>query len=110
MSVALKPGQVFVKRKHELDDLLKRLDKVTPEAVELLAEKMMDERVGIKERIKCADLLINYKISVSEAINKDELTRQIAEIKATGLKTPLVGNESPKASAPRLDMNTIQSV
>jgi hypothetical protein len=109
--VALKAGQMFIKRKHELTDLLKQLDSVTPEAVDLLAETMRNEKVGLKERLKCADILIDYKIAVSEAINKDELTRQIAEIKATGPKTPLVpatGNTKP--TGPRLDMTTIQKV
>jgi hypothetical protein len=106
--VALKPGQIFVKRKHELSDLLKQLDSVTPEAVDLLVDTMRNDKVELKERLKCADKIVDYKIAVSEAINKDELTRQIAEVKATGLKQPLVPDGKP--SAPRLDMNNIQKV
>lgn len=109
MAVALKAGQVFVKKRHELDDLLKHLDKVTLEAVDFLVETMHDVNQERKVRVACADKLIDYKINISEAISKDELTRQIAEIKATGLKTPLV-EEGTKPSAPRLDMHTIQSV
>jgi hypothetical protein len=88
------------------------LDKVTPEAVELLAFTMNDEKAPLKERVKCASKLLDYKITVSEAINKDDLSRTVAEIKASGLKTPLVpDNGGPKKpSAPRLDMTTIQSV
>ena len=107
-AVALKEGKVFVKRKHELDDLLKQLDRVTPEAIDLLAETMQDVKQAIKVRIACADKLIDYKVKVSEAINADDLKRAVAEIKATGLKTPLVPEDKP--SAPRLDMHTIQKV
>jgi hypothetical protein len=109
-TIALKAGAVFLKRKHELDDLLKQLDRVTPEAVDLLVDTMNNPKEAVKVRVACADKLLDYKIKVSEAINKDELTRQIAEIKASGLKTPLVGDDVPKPAAPRLDMNNIQEV
>lgn len=110
MAVALREGQVFVKKKHELDDLLKQLNRVTSDAVDFLVDQMNNVDNAVRVRIACADKLIDYKISVSEAINKDELTRQIAEIKTTGPKTPLVGDGPSKPSAPRLDMSTIQSV
>jgi predicted phage-related endonuclease len=110
MAVALTPGKMFVKRKHELDDLLKQLDKVTPEAVDLLATTMNDADAPLKERLKCAAKLIDYKIGVSEAINDDDLKRQIAEMKASGPSRPLVPDAGKATSAPRLDMNTIQSV
>lgn len=109
-AVALKEGQIFVKRKHELADLLKQLDKVTPDAVELIAETMNDENQTTKTRLECAKALIDYKVRVTDQINKDDLTRQIAEIRATGLKTPLVPDDTRKPAAPRLDMNNIQSV
>lgn len=110
MAVALREGQIFVKKKHELTDLLKQLDRVTPDAVDFLVEQMNDKNNPVRVRVACADKLIDYKISVSEAINKDELTRQIAEIKTTGPKTPLVPEGGGKPSAPRLDMGTIQNV
>lgn len=110
MPVALKEGQIFVKRKHELADLLKQLDRVTPDAVEFLVETMNDTKVERKVRVACADKLLDFKVKVSEAINKDELTRQIAEIKVNGPKTPLVQDNTPKPGAPRLDMHNIQQV
>lgn len=110
-ALALKEGPIFAKKKHELDDLLKQLNKVTPEAVELLVSTMNNEKVPMKERVKCADKLLGYKITVSEAINKDELNRTIAEIKVNGLRRPLVPDGSAgRPSAPRLDMNNIQEV
>lgn len=107
-AVALKEGKVFVKRKHELDDLLKQLDRVTPEAIDLLADTMQDIKQTIKVRIACADKLIDYKVKVSEAINADDLKRAVAEIKATGLNKTLVPDN--KSTAPRLDLHTIQKV
>jgi hypothetical protein len=112
MAVALREGQIFVKKKHELADLAKSLDKVTPDAIDLMASSMMDEEnVPLKERLKLAESLIDIKIRITDQINKDELNRQIAEIKAKGVSTPLVpGDDKPKPGAPRLDMNTIQQV
>lgn len=112
MTVALREGQIFVKKKHELADMAKQLDKVTPDAIELMATKMLDEEnVPLKDRLKLAEALVDMKIRVTDQINKDEITRQIAEIKARGVSTPLVpGEQEKKPGPPRLEMNTIQKV
>lgn len=111
MAVALKEGQVFVKKKHELADLAKQLDKVTPDAIDLIAETMNDATAPKKDRLHCAEVLIDYKIRITDQMDKSDLTRQIAEVRANGLKTPLVPDEGvAKPSAPRLDMNNIQKV
>jgi len=110
MAVALKEGQIFVKRKHELDDLMKQLDKITPDAVDLIAETMNNTTTDTKTRLRCAETLIEYKIRVADQIDKSQLTRQIAEVKALGINTPLVHDQSGKPAAPRLDMHNIQSV
>lgn len=110
-AVALKEGTTFVRKKHELADLAKKLDTVTTDAIDLIADTMNDEKLSRKERLHCAEVLIDYKIRITDQINKDELVRQVAELKANGLKTPLVpeGGQA-KPSAPRLDMNNIQKV
>jgi hypothetical protein len=113
MVVALKEGQVFVKRKHELADLLKQVEKGSKDAVELIVETMnaTDEKVSLKTRLECAKALLDLQIKVSDTISRDELTRQIAEIKAQGLKIPLVpDDDDDKPKPPRLDMANIQSV
>lgn len=111
MAVALKEGTIFVRKKHELTDLSKKLDTVTEDAIDLIADVMRDEKCTRKERLECARTLIDYKVSITDQISKDELNRQIAEIKAKGLSTPLVSGEGEKKpSAPRLDMHNIQKV
>lgn len=111
MAVALKEGTIFIRKKHELTDISKKLDTVTDEAIDLLAETMRDDKASRKERLECARDILDYKVSIADQINKDELNRQIAEIKAKGLSTPLVpADGTPKPSAPRLDMQTIQKV
>jgi len=111
MAVALREGQIFVKKKHELADLAKSLDKVTIDAIDLMAESLADaeNKLTLKERLKLAETILDLKIRITDQINKDELNRQIAEIKAKGVSTPLVpGDVAKKPSAPRLDMHTIQ--
>jgi hypothetical protein len=110
MPAALKEGQIFVKKKHELADLMKQLDRITPDAIEELGNALTNDKLPLKDRLRIAEVVIDMKIRVADQISKDELTRQIAEIKATGLKTPLVDNDTPKPSGPRLELGTIQSV
>ena len=109
MAVALKEGQVFVKRKHELADLFKKLDKASAEALDLLLEIMNDPKETRKNRSDCARVVLDYTVRVADQMDKSELTRQIAEIKVNGKSTPLVP-EDEKPKAPMLDMSTIQSV
>jgi hypothetical protein len=111
MSLVLKEGQIFVKKKHELADLAKQLGKITPAAIELMASKMEDDDVPLKERLKLAESIVDLKIRITDQINKDELNRLIAEIRANGPKTPLIPGDpdgEKKPGAPRLDMHTIQ--
>lgn len=112
MAAALKEGQIFIKKKHELADLMKQLDKITPDALSLLADAITDEdnKLTLKERLKLAETVIEMKIRVADIIDKSELTRQVAEIKVSGLKTPLVLDDTPKPGAPRLELHTIQEV
>lgn len=113
MAVALREGPVFVKKKHELSDIAKRLDKLTIDSIDLMEESLADaeNKLTLKERLKLAETILDLKVRITDQINKDELNRQIAEIRAKGLSTPLLPNdEKPKPGAPRLDMNTIQSV
>ena len=103
---------VFVKKKHELSDLLKRVQAGSVQAVDLIVETMNEKdetKVSLKTRLECAKLLLDIEIKVSAEISRDQLTRQIAEIKANPLP---IGNGStvPGRQAPRKDFTTIQTV
>lgn len=102
---------VFVKKKHELADLLKSLEKATPAAVELIVETMNNTQTEPKLKVACATALIDMQLKVSAEISRDGLTRQIAEIKAKGLSTPLeLEQGGKKPLPPRHDFTTIQEV
>lgn len=109
MSTVLTPGPIFVRKKHELSDTLKHLDGFSKEAVDLIGEAMMDENETRKNRIAYAEKIIDMKIRVADIISKDEFARQIAEVKASGPKQPLI-DDTRRPSAPRLDMSNIQKV
>lgn len=104
---------VFVKKKHELADLLKRVQAGSVQAVDLIVETMnaTDEKVALKTRLECARLLLDIEIKVSAEISRDQLVRQIAEVKANA---PAIGNGStvgqPTRKPPLKDFTNIQEV
>ncbi len=103
---------VFVKKKHELDDLLKRVQKGSVEAVDLIVATMADtEKVSLKTRLECAKLLLEIEIKVSAEISRDQLTRQIAELKANPPQLPPGSTGGhPVRKPPVKDFTNIQTV
>jgi len=99
---------LFIKKRHELAALLKRVQNGSAKAVDLLIYTMENENTEPKLRVACAQSLIEYEVKITDQINKDQLTRQIAEIKAKGIVTPLTAEE--KALPPKTDFTTIQEV
>lgn len=100
---------VFVK-KHELSGLLKDLKATTKESLAYIEQMMKDEKETTKVRLDCAKYLVDTAVSLSDMISKDEITRNVAEIKAEGLSRPLGYEGGGKALPPVLDMDTIQEV
>ncbi len=101
---------LFVKNKHELEGLLKQIAAGSGDAVDLLIKTMKrpDEEVSLKNKLECAKALIDFHKSIADQISKDQLTRQIAEIKAKGIVG--MGSTAEKIEAPRTDFLTIQEV
>jgi len=102
---------LFVKGKHELQALLKKIQRGSAEAVDMLIETMNNTEVEVKTRVACAQSLIEYEVKITDQINKDQLTRQVAEVRAKGL----IGNGSTvdgedKPLPPRVDFTQIQEV
>lgn len=111
VEVAEKP--VFVKKRHELADLLKRVQAGSVQAVDLIVETMnakAEDGVTLKTKLECARLLLDIEIKVSAEISRDQLTRQIAEIKATGLPPPSGTTVGRPRQAPSLDFSNVQNV
>lgn len=103
----------FIKKKHELSSLLKKLEDAQDDAVDIIVNTMnsTDKEVTLKMKLECAEALLGFQIKVSETISKDQLVRQIAEVKAKGLSQPLELAPGEKRKLPaRLDMTTIQKV
>lgn len=104
---------LFIKKKHELASLLKTVEQGSADAVELLINTMNapEDKVPLKTKLECAKAILDIQIKVSESISKDQLTRQIAEIKANGLSTPLeLAPGERKRLPPTTDFTTIQEV
>lgn len=101
----------FVKRKHELTELYKSLERATPQAVELLVEDMNNPDLPRKERRAAAEKLIDLQVKVSDVMSKDSLMRQVAEARVNGYVPKLdATGGGQKPQGPSLDFGTIQEV
>lgn len=94
-------------RKHELAKLFRQIEKASPAAVEFVINTLNDEKKPHDVRMDAAKFIVQAQIKVGEVIAKDQLVRQVAEIKAKGLVTPLttVGHR-PK---PSIDFDNLQT-
>lgn len=66
-------------KKHNLSKMLKSLDKNVEQAIEMLVNVMNNDENDIKIRVECAKEIINKKVAISTEINKEMLSRTIAE-------------------------------
>ena len=115
MALPIKAVEVdnFVKKKHELAGLLKRLEDASESAVDIIVNTMTstDKEVSTKMKLDCAESLLAFQIKVSDTISKDQLMRQIASVKAKGLSQQLeLAPGEKRKLPPKLDMTTIQEL
>lgn len=103
-------------KKHPLARTLKSLDKTTEEALSYLAEVMRDKEIPSKERVAAAQFLIDRKIQVAQEINRDSLSRIIAEsrmlIAESATRKEKTVGEDEEGGSPRVsfDPTTILKV
>lgn len=107
MGVQLKEQPIsFVRRQnHELSKLLRNLTKESEAAVQVLVALL--ESKDEKTRMNAASKLLDMQKDISEAINKDEITRLLAELKLNGGG---VRNLIPEDDTPLVDFTTVQEV
>jgi GTPase Era involved in 16S rRNA processing len=110
--ITLVEKPVFIKSKHELAKVMKALDKASNQAVDLIVNTMNSTNSEVTPRMKldCAKSLLELQLRVSAEISKDELLRQMAEIKVNGLSRSLGEDTEQKKLAPKVDFLTIQNV
>jgi hypothetical protein len=105
---------VFIKKKHELDKVLKAIEKGSVDAVELLVNTMNSEVedesqkgfIPLTRRLECAQALLNLQVKVADVISRDQFARQIAEVKVKGLPNNLEISEKRA----RINFTEIQDV
>jgi hypothetical protein len=100
----------FIKKKHELAGVLKRISEGSKKAVALLIDTVENDAVDLKLRVECAKSLITFETSITEQISKDNMNRLIAEIKLQpGGANPQLTTEEDE-TYPVLDFHNVREV
>lgn len=100
----------FLKKKHELDRVIKGLESGAEDAVKLLVDIVKDETLDVKFRATYAEKLLTHLASMVDQKNKDQINRMIAEIKVKpgGATKQLELDEEDDNSPPILDFSTVR--
>lgn len=98
---------VFSRNKHELQGMLKHISGASKDAIDLLIVTMKSDDTPLKIKIDIARTIIELQAKICDQINKDTLTRQIADAKMGGIKTL---NGRGGDSVPILDFSTIKEI
>ena len=106
------PALSFLKKKHDLQNTLNRVQRASKEAIELLTTCMNDEKLDIRFRAQCAKDLIGMEVTMTDIISKDNMSRLIAEIKLNpgNVNNNLKTLPDKPSGVPALDFATISSV
>lgn len=76
------------RNKHSLTKTLKKLDKNVDKALEVVLEVIADVEADPKIRLQAAQYIIDTKVRIDDTINKEILSRQIAEVKMLQAQQP----------------------
>lgn len=76
------------RNKHSLTKTLKKLDKNVDKALEVVLEVIADAEADPKIRLQAAQYIIDTKVRIDDTINKEILSRQIAEVKMLQAQQP----------------------
>ena len=106
-------GRITFVRKHDLQKISRQANQGAKDALDYLQEIMKDEAADPKLRLDAAKYLVESNIKIATEINKDQLTRMIAEAKligAMGQQTKTIGDEtSNEKTAVIVDFSMIQN-
>lgn len=99
----------FLRGKHDLTKLLKQLEGITKEAVEVL-ESTMRESKDVKLKVECAKQIINFTMATSKQISDEDMARLIAEVRLSTPANPKVGAmlQAEERKVPQLDFSTVR--
>lgn len=99
----------FIRRKGELDKLLKKADKLSIEALEYLDAVMKDEKADPKLRVQCAREIISVNIETAKISNNDKLQRLAFEIKLNPEASQRLSGNGQK-QMPIVDFNNVLKI
>lgn len=101
---------VFIKKKHELQNVSDKLNRLTIKALDVLEDSLTSDDKDAA--YKAAKLVIELDIEAKKIISNDQMMRLIAEHKLKGPRIPLEtnGEGGNKRLPPTTDFSRIQEV
>lgn len=101
----------FLRKKHDLDPLLKEFTKAARDALEVLISISNDLTNEAKVRMQAADKILEHTGALSDQVNKDKLHRLVAEIKLRiPLGLPKTLEVEEEDNTPLVDFSTIRTI
>ena len=101
----------FIKESNELTKLLKRLERASEKAVDVI-ENIMETSKDEKVQMAAATKLLEFQVATSKEINTQNMQNMIAEIKLNrdggGLKG--IGHGDASDNVPLVDFGTIKTI
>jgi len=105
----------FLNKKTPFDNLIRRLQKLSPQNIDFMMKVVEDEKLDVKVRMDAAKTLLNAHIGLINSKNEDKIKRLTNQIRLLG-KPEVSGEFSTEESyeeddgMPLVDFDTVLTV
>ena len=106
--VTVKKSSGFIKRKGSFDAIVKKLQKISIDAIEMLETTMNEKDCDPKLKIACATKLLEFYTTTLKQQNDDEVNRLQLEYKHGN--PPNKSLETKEDNIPQIDFDTVSYI
>lgn len=104
--VTIEKSSGFIKRKGSFDNIVKKLQKISIAAIDMLETTMIAADSDDKLKVACATKLLEFYTETLKQQNADEINRLQLEYKHGG-KPPIGEGSAKEDDTPSIDFETI---